>query len=220
MRNSPKNMEIIEDTQILKQQLIQAGEILAKQALLPATSGNLSARFENLILITSSGNDKAKLGQDDFLLVNYDAEAVEEINKKPSAETLLHSLIYRNYPKAKFVYHVHSSASVVLSKIIGANKEIKLKNYELLKALAGNTCHKKSEIIPVFRNSQNIKSLALDIEQFLTVKSDIHAFVLEGHGFYTWGSSHEECLRHIEALDTLFKCELEILKIQASKEGK
>ena len=101
----------------------------------------------------------------------------------------------------------------MLSKKIGANKEVKLKNYELLKAFNGNETHKKTEVIPIFRNSQRIASLAEEIKQFLTVKSDIHAFILEGHGFYTWGASHEECLRHVEALDTLLQCEIELLKI-------
>lgn len=202
-----------ESTQNLKKKLICAGKAMANKGLLPATSGNLSARFENLILITVSGKEKSQLTEADFLLVNYRAEPVEEIEKKPSAETLLHSLIYETYPKANYAYHVHSSASVVLSKKIGANKEIKLKNYELLKALSGNDTHSKTEIIPIFRNSQRISSLAEDVKQFIGVKSDIHAFVLEGHGFYTWGSSHEECLRHVEALNTLFECEIELMKI-------
>jgi methylthioribulose-1-phosphate dehydratase len=210
-------MEILtkmhESTQNLKQELISAAKAMSAQALLPATSGNLSARFENLLLITVSGKDKAQLTEDDFLLVNYKAEAVEELDKKPSAETLLHSLVYETYPKANYVYHVHSSASVVLSKKIGANKEVKLQNYELLKALAGNDTHKKTELVPIFRNSQRIKLLAEDIKQFMSVKSDIHAFILEGHGFYTWGSSHQECLRHVEALNTLFACEIELMRL-------
>jgi methylthioribulose-1-phosphate dehydratase len=205
--------EMHESTQKLKQELISAGKFMSAQGLLPATSGNLSARFENLILITESGKDKSILNEEDFLLVNYRAEAVEEIYKKPSAETLLHALIYETYPKANYVYHAHSSSSVVLSKKIGANKEIKLSNYELLKALSGNDTHSKTELIPIFRNSQKINSLAQDVKQFFTVKSDIHAFILEGHGFYTWGSSHEECLRHVEALNTLFVCEIELMKI-------
>jgi methylthioribulose-1-phosphate dehydratase len=210
---SSKNMEIVENTQKLKAELIEAGKKLAAKNLLPATSGNLSARFENLILVTVSGKDKAQLTEEDFMLVNYRAEAVEDISKKPSAETLLHSLVYENYPKANYIYHVHSSASVILSKKIGANKEILLENYELLKALSGINTHSTTEIVPIFRNSQNIASLAQDVKQFLSVKSDIHAFVLEGHGFYTWGATHKECLRHVEALDTLFSCEIEMMKL-------
>lgn len=207
-----KIMKMLENTQKLKQELIEAGQKLAAKGLLPATSGNLSTRFEKLILITESGKDKAKLCEENFLLVNFKAEAVEEFDKKPSAETLLHALIYENYPKANYIYHVHSSSSVVLSKKIGANKEIRLENYELLKALSGIKTHKAKELIPVFANSQNIASLAQEIQAFLNVKSDIHGFVLEGHGLYTWGFSHSECLRHVEALDTLFHCELELMR--------
>ena len=205
-------MEMLENTQNIRQELISAAQKLAAQSLLPATSGNLSARFKELALITVSGKDKACLTEDDFLLVDYEAKPVEETEKKPSAETLLHTLIYKTFPKANYVYHVHSNASVIISKLVGANKEIKLENYELLKALSGITSHKAKEIVPIFRNSQRIDSLAKEVEQFFTVKSNIHAFILEGHGFYTWGSSHLECLRHTEALDTLFECELELIR--------
>ena len=206
-------MELVDNTQRIKAELIEAGQKLAQNGLLPATSGNLSARFENLVLITVSGKDKAQLSEDDFLLVNHNAEAVEDANKKPSAETLLHTLIYQNYPKANYIYHVHSSASVVISKKIGANKELRLKNYELLKAFNGVKDHNRTEIVPIFRNSQNMSSLSQDIKQFFSVQDDIHAFILEGHGFYTWGTSHQECLRHVEALDTLLKCEIELMKL-------
>ncbi len=195
-------------------ELIEAGSKLASLNLLPATSGNLSCRYEDSICITVSGKDKASLNEDDFLLVDFQAQAIDGSNKTPSAETFLHTLIYETFPKANYIYHVHSSSSVVLSKLIGANKEIRLENYELLKAFNGITSHKAKVTIPVFRNSQKILSLAQEIKQFFTVMTDLHAFVLEAHGFYTWGSSHKECLRHVEALDTLLACELELIKLK------
>jgi methylthioribulose-1-phosphate dehydratase len=33
-------------------------------------------------------------------------------------------------------------------------------------------------------------------------------YLITGHGFYTWGRGVEEALRHVEALDFLFECEL------------
>jgi len=39
-------------------------------------------------------------------------------------------------------------------------------------------------------------------------KYNLHAYLLEGHGLYTWGRSVEEALRHTEALEFMFECEV------------
>jgi methylthioribulose-1-phosphate dehydratase len=35
-----------------------------------------------------------------------------------------------------------------------------------------------------------------------------YAYLIAGHGLYTWGNSVEETLRYLDALDFLFACEL------------
>jgi len=45
------------------------------------------------------------------------------------------------------------------------------------------------------------------------VKSDIHAYLIEGHGLYSWGRSAAEVVRQIEALEVLMNCELELIKL-------
>ena len=201
---------------LLTEELIRAGKVLAEKDLLPATSGNLSIRSsDHSCLITSSGKDKAKLNQDDFLEIDFDANPIDS-DQKTSAESLLHTQIYKFDNSAKVVLHAHSSTSVVLSKIIGSGKELRLDNYELLKALSGVDTHRHVEILPIFRNTQNIKLLAAEVDQFMRIaeENSMHAYLIEGHGIYTWGKDMNEALRHMEALETLLKCELERIKIQ------
>ncbi|MDH5613825.1 MAG: class II aldolase/adducin family protein, partial [Gammaproteobacteria bacterium] len=33
-------------------------------------------------------------------------------------------------------------------------------------------------------------------------------YLIRGHGFYTWGNNMEDALRHVEAFEFLFECEL------------
>lgn len=51
----------------------------------PGYSGNFSARFEDKILITSSGSSNGYLSEDELVLIDYNGNLVEG-NKKPSSE--------------------------------------------------------------------------------------------------------------------------------------
>jgi len=192
-------------------ELIDAGQFLYSRSLLPATSGNLSLRYpeNNSVVITRSGQCKGRLSMQDFLEIDLNGFPINT-NKVPSAETLLHTQLYQFSSDINAVYHVHSINSVVISKLIGAGKELRLQNYELLKALSGVDTHAHTEIIPIFKNTQNIKLLAAEVEQYLKVAPDTHAYLIEGHGIYSWGTDSKEALRHLEAIETLIEIELSL----------
>ena len=40
-------------------------------------------------------------------------------------------------------------------------------------------------------------------------------YLIRGHGLYTWGRDVAEALRHLEAFDFLFTCELEHRRLRA-----
>src|SRR6185437_16083673 len=87
--------------------IIAAGRRLDGRGLAPATSGNYSVRLnDGRIAVTVSGRHKGRLSRDDVMLVDANGIALE--GKKPSAETALHTVIYRLYPQANAVLHVHS----------------------------------------------------------------------------------------------------------------
>jgi methylthioribulose-1-phosphate dehydratase len=106
------------------------------------------------------------------------------------------------------VLHPHSINSVLVSRIF--KSEIVLENYELLKAFNGIATHEARLAVPIFANDQDIPRLAAEVEHYLEQRQDCYGYVIAGHGFYTWGASVAETLRHIEALDYLFDCELRL----------
>jgi methylthioribulose-1-phosphate dehydratase len=65
-------------------------------------------------------------------------------------------------------------------------------------------------VVPVFANDQNIPRLAEQVNAYLDHHTDCRAYIIAGHGLYTWGASVEETLRYLEALDFLFECELRL----------
>jgi methylthioribulose-1-phosphate dehydratase len=189
----------------LARQLINAGGKLAAKGLVPATSGNFSARLANGdMAITTSGADKGSLMRENIMRTNAEGESYDQ--RKPSAETLLHSQIYAQEPEARVVLHVHSLNATVLSQVSPGN--VVLANYELLKAFRDIDTHEMQVEIPVFANDQNIARLAQQVSDYMQAHSCPVAYLIAGHGYYTWGRSFEEALINIEALEYLFSCEL------------
>lgn len=196
-----------EDFFILAHQLIDAGRFIDSKGWVPATSGNFSARLpDGAIAITVSGKHKGRLQLDDIMLIDVDANALD--GKKPSAETLLHTSLYKRFPSVQSVLHPHSSNATLISRLF--KSEIVLEDYELLKALAGIDTHESRVVIPIFANDQNIPRLAEQVEQYMNQHGAIYAYIIAGHGLYTWGGSVQETLRHLEALEFLFDCELRL----------
>jgi methylthioribulose-1-phosphate dehydratase len=188
-------------------ELIAAGRFIDSKGWVPATSGNFSAKLsDGTIAITVSGKHKGHLQRDDIMLIDQSGASLD--GQKPSAETLLHTALYLRYPQVKAILHPHSINATLAARLF--KHEIVLEDYELLKALAGIVTHDSRITIPIFANDQNIPRLARAVDEYLDQHGDIHAYIIAGHGFYTWGGSVAETLRHLEALEFLFDCEIRL----------
>lgn len=195
------------------QELVNAGRELYAMGLVPATSGNFSARLDDgNLAITVSGRHKGKLTLDDIMRVNAQGESLD--GKKPSAETLLHTGIYARYPETGVILHPHSVSATLLSRI--SNDWLELQDYEILKAFPGVNTHACTVMVPIFDNDQDIARLAKRVDQCLNgMDSPAHGYLIRGHGFYTWGNNIDDALRHVEAFEFLFDCELRLRGINA-----
>ncbi len=188
-------------------ELIEAGRYIHDRGWAPATSGNFSARLsDGRIAITVSGRHKGELTADDVMLI--DSEGRPLGGQRPSAETPLHTSLYRLYPTVEAVLHPHSPSATVVSRLFG--DELALQDYELLKALQGIETHESRIVVPIFHNDQDIRRLAQRVEDYIGSHDDVYGYIIAGHGFYTWGTSIKEALRHVEALDFLFDIEIRL----------
>ncbi len=187
--------------------LCNAGKFIDSKGWVPATSGNFSARLpDGTIAITTSGKHKGCLQVDDIMLIDADANVLD--GKKPSAETGLHTSLYKRYPSIQAILHPHSINANLVSRLFG--DEIILENYELLKAFRGISTHETQITVPIFANDQDIPRLSQVVNSYLDAATDCYAYIIAGHGLYTWGESVPEALRHLEALDYLLDCELRL----------
>lgn len=170
------------------------------------TSGNYSAvlrRAPLRLIITSSGLDKSALRAGDFLQIDEKANVLAG-SGRPSAETLLHIGVARAR-NAGCILHTHSVWSTILSERHAEKKNLEICGYEMLKGLEGIKTHEHRESIPIFENSQEIPALASDVERVLRGDRAAHAFLLRGHGLYTWGEDIAQARRHVEILEFLLE---------------
>lgn len=91
----------------LKSELIEYGKLAGLKNFTPGYSGNLSARYQDKILITASGSANGYLSEDELVLMDFDGNLTEG-NKKPSSEKMLHVEFYKRRPDVNYIIHVHS----------------------------------------------------------------------------------------------------------------
>lgn len=196
------------------EQLVAACHWIGGKGWAPATGGNMSVRQdEAFCLLSESGKDKGALTCDDFIQVEIATNRVPS-GRKPSAETGLHTLIYRLFPDAGAVLHTHTVNATVLSRV-EKSPALLLQGYEMQKTLAGQSSHLDAVSVAIFDNDQDIEALAARIACFAAQSPLRYGFLLRGHGLTCWGRDVNEARRHLEGLEFLFQCELQRRVLEA-----
>jgi len=92
-------------TTALRQKLIETAQAMNTSGLNQGTSGNLSVRCDDGMLITPSGMDYAGLIDDDIVWMDYSGN--RRGNRKPSSEWRFHAAIYAHRSEAEAILHAH-----------------------------------------------------------------------------------------------------------------
>ena len=194
-------------------EIVAATRELSALGWTPATSSNFSMRVDDKhVAVTVSGRDKGRLGQDDIMVVDLNGKPVSE-GQKPSAETVLHTQLYKRLPDVGCVLHTHSLAQTLASRLYAGAGVVRFEDYELIKALRGHESHEEVLDLPVLANNQCIPTLAAQVDVLLD-KGSMWGYLIEGHGMYAWGRDMAEARRHLEAFEFLINCELEMRKLR------
>ena len=104
----------------LEQKIISYGKLCGEKNFTPGYSGNISARFEEGMLITTSGSANGYLTEGDIVYTDFEGKSRED-GKKPSSEKFLHIGIYKKRPEFNFIIHVHAP---YLSSFASAGRDL------------------------------------------------------------------------------------------------
>ncbi|WP_202866157.1 class II aldolase/adducin family protein [Kribbella turkmenica] len=90
----------------LRERVVEACRHLAGAGLSPGSSGNVSVRVGDQVLITPTGSALRRVRADD--LAQVDAGSPVGNRPRPSKELPVHLAVYRQRPQATAVVHLHS----------------------------------------------------------------------------------------------------------------
>lgn len=115
----------------LKKDVCLIAKRAQKDGLCKHKSGNFSARDpqSGYVVITPTSVDRELLTPRDMIVMDLDANVIENLSGlKPTSESLMHLMIYRQKPDAKAVAHTHSAYATTFALL---NKPIPAIVYEV-----------------------------------------------------------------------------------------
>jgi methylthioribulose-1-phosphate dehydratase len=185
--------------------LAELGRDLHARGWVLGTSGNFSAvlsRDPLRLAVTPRGADKGRLDPAQILEVDGAGVPLGGAGR-PSDETRLHLAVVAARG-AGAVLHTHSVWATLLSEAHAAEGGLAIEGYEMLKGLEGVASHEHREWLPIVENSQDWTAAAPAVERLLA-RAETHAFLIRGHGLYTWGRDLAQARRHLEVLEFLLE---------------
>jgi methylthioribose-1-phosphate isomerase len=188
---------------LVEQQIADIARSLYARGWMPGTAGNISVRAAANAVITGSGLSKGELTADDMVTVTVADSRPVSGTRRPSAETAIHTAIYRA-TNAGAVVHVHAPHATGQS--VGASWALHFSGFELIKGLGAT----ETIDVPVFTNHSDVSQIGADIELYLAEHPDAPPVLfIAGHGITGWGAELAQARDRVECLEAM--CELATL---------
>jgi L-fuculose-phosphate aldolase len=181
-----------------RQAVIEAARAMNASGINQGTSGNLSVRSGDGMLITPTGMDYASLANDDIAFVG--ASGKVEGSRKPSSEWQFHHDIYRFRPDAQAILHAHPANCTTLACL---RKPMPAFHYMV--AVAGG-----KDIRCADYATFGTRELS---DKVLTALMDRKACLMANHGLVCLGDSLQGVLALAIEIENLAKIYLQTLSV-------
>jgi methylthioribose-1-phosphate isomerase len=177
--------------------IVEIARALYVRGWMAGTAGNISVRAGENAVITGSGLSKGELSADDTVTVKVADSQPVSGKRRPSAETAIHTAVYRA-TNADAVVHVHPPHATAQS--IGASQALQFSGYELIKGLGAT----ENISIPIFANHSDVSRIGADIEHYLAEHPDAPPVLfIAGHGVTAWGADLAQARDRVECLEAM-----------------
>jgi L-ribulose-5-phosphate 4-epimerase len=177
-----------------KKNVLEASQWLYEQGYFGSqrgSGGNVSMRVnETVMAITPSSVRYPELTVEDICIVDFDLAVIEENHKlKPSVESAMHSIIYRNRPDVNAIVHTHQIYGSVFSLI---NTPIP--------ALFDEVAFSLGQTIDVVSYAlSGSPELVSNVAGKLS--NNANAYILQNHGILALGKDLDKAILHAELLE-------------------
>ena len=183
----------------LRDALVERGLSLYERGYAHGSSGNLSARIDEGILITPTGSSLGRL--DPKRISRVDARGKHLDGDPPSKEAFLHLAMYAERPSARAIVHLHCTCAVAVSCLVHENPRDVLPPITAYYVMRVG----KLPLIPYFRPGDRALAEAVRAEA-----REHRAVLLANHGPVVSGKSLDEAVDAAEELEATAKVLLAI----------
>ena len=188
------------DDQALRQQLVAVSRRMNGTGLNQGTSGNLSVRIEEGILVTPSSLPYEQMEVGDLVALDLSGQPLKEKQRRPSSEWRLHADVLSCRPEAMAVLHCHPIHATAL-----ACHDRGIPAFHYMVAVAGG-----DEIRCAPYATFGTKALSDNVVNALAQRN---ACLLARHGMVTLGKDLESALRVAVEVETLARMYLQALQL-------
>jgi 3-dehydro-4-phosphotetronate decarboxylase len=183
--------------QRLRETIVERGRSLFDRGYAHGSSGNLSARIDDGILVTPTGSSLGRL--DPARIAKVDANGVHVTGDPPSKEAFLHLAMYAERASAKAIVHLHCTCAVAISCLAHADPRNVLPPLTAYHVMRVGTL----PLVPYHRPGD--RALA---EAVRRVAAKHRAVLLANHGPVVSGKSLDDAVDSAEELEQTAKLAL------------
>ncbi len=178
----------------LRESIALHGESLYRRGITPGSSGNISARLEDGLLVTPTNSCLGRLDPGRISKLSWKGELLA--GDEPSKEAFLHLAMFQERPEAKAIVHLHSTHAVAvscLSDVDPGNVLPPITAYYVMRI-------GKLPMVPYFRPGD-----AALAEAVRAAAREHHAILLANHGPVVAGVSLDAAVYAAEELEETAK---------------
>ena len=178
----------------LRELLAARGRSLYDRGYAHGSSGNLSVRVDDGVLITPTGSSLGRL--DPASISKIDESGHHLTGEPPSKEAFLHLAMYTERPNARAIVHLHCTCAVAVSCMVHADHR------NVMPALTAYHVMRVGQVplVPYFPPGD--RALA---EAVRAVSREHRAVLLANHGPVVAGKSLDEAVESAEELEATAK---------------
>jgi len=178
----------------IKKEICKTGKRMYAKGYVPGSSGNISFRIENKILITASGLCLGELTGKDILTIDLDGNLLDK-EGNPSSERFMHTEIYKRRPDVNCIIHAHPPKSTALSV---AGKDLKAPLIAEAVVILGEIPLVKYETPSTIELAKNTAEPFIDHE----------AVLMANHGVAVCGKDLKKTFYKLETIEFLSEINL------------
>lgn len=177
--------------------IVERGRSLYDRGYAHGSSGNLSMRIDDAILITPTGSSLGRL--DPLRLAKLAADGTPLSGDPPSKEAFLHLAMYSQRPRARAIVHLHCTCAVAISCLVHADTRNVLQPLTAYHVMRVGTL----PLVPYFRPGDRALAEAVGKEAVTH-----RAVLLANHGPVVSGKSLDDAVDAAEELEQTAKLTL------------